>query len=169
MFTNIVPTMLRIRRHTRRTTARKYRMENLKSKILMSAFRKKATTAPKTMMLLNMTIRGTNESGLIMPSKGKRKFIESPKNMRNATLIPTERSTVSNKLTLFVFSKAIIMKPGKKVKYMNPMTCLAMGMFRMTATVIANWKNRTIAKNSLDLPDLEPNRQKLPVYFESSI
>jgi hypothetical protein len=126
-------------------------VEILKLKILVSAFRKNAAKAPMTTAALNRTVRGTTESGLAILSRGRKLFMKSPNSITKAMLNPAERSTVSKKLSLVIFSNLIIMKPGTKVKYTNPIIGLATGMFRITVMPITNCKNSTVAKKSIDL------------------
>jgi hypothetical protein len=129
----IAPTTLRIGIHIKSAT-RKYDRENLVSIILSLGFRKKTTTAATDTTLLIIVVTYTVESGSIILNRGSKEFMKSPISRRKTMLNPTEKSIVSSKPSLFSLSNFISIKPGTNVRYINPNTCLATGIFRKTAT-----------------------------------
>ncbi|WP_269851761.1 hypothetical protein [Methanosarcina horonobensis] len=77
-----------------------------------------------------MTIRGISDSGEEIPTKGNKKFISTPKNIKKHKLKPVEYKMTSIKLNLFNLSVSRIKNPGINVRYMKPISCLRTGIFK---------------------------------------
>jgi hypothetical protein len=95
--------------------------------------------------LLRMIIKGISERGLEKPSRKRASLIKNPEKIRKTTPNPTEKSTVSNLSSSFNLSSLVIMSPGTNVKYTKPITCLAIGMSKITVT------NTIICKNNVKI------------------
>ncbi|MBA7646799.1 hypothetical protein ES703_54565 [subsurface metagenome] len=70
---------------------------------------------------------GRVEIGLEIPIGGKAKFTNSPKNIIEARLSPTEYSRLSIMLTLWILRILRMRIPGMKVRKIKPTICLKPG------------------------------------------
>jgi len=93
------------------------------------------------MMLFRPIVKGTGESGLKSVNKKLNSFMESPTSIRNALLRPIEKRMVSTPSSSFNFSSLTMTKPGRKVKYTNPITCLATGRSTNIVRYIVNCRS----------------------------
>jgi hypothetical protein len=114
-FTHIAPKTLKAK-GTRESNANGDNRKTPTPKNFGSLHLKHTKTTPIKIKLLKIVIKGANERGLETPRKGHNSFIKSPANIRNATLDPVEKRTISNTLKSFNFNSFKRIKPGIKVK-----------------------------------------------------
>lgn len=91
-----------------------------------------------------------NDRGFTYPILGNIKFIDNPRNVINAILMPTDNINLSIRSILSSFKISIIKKPGNTVIKTNPIICLAIGTSRNTDVSSKN-KKQTINIDNLYL------------------
>ena len=106
---------------------------------------------------------GTVDSGDLYPKLSDKLFSNSPKNIKNEMLNPTDNTTFSVDSILFNLSIWRINSPGKIVRKRNPKICLMNGMFK---SIVKSVK-RSIAIANVNHP-LDPNLNALKNFLAPS-
>jgi len=142
-FTHLAPTTLKTGTPTRKSKDRSILRDCTRGNLsFASLIQPKILTA--IIMLFNVIIRGSNDNGFEIPSVKPISLTIKPAIIRNARLNPAENRIVSMSSKFSKLSKRKKIKPGTNVRYMKPMTCLAIVMSKKTTRQNINCNKRTI-------------------------